>query len=224
MDQPEGRPGGTRTFVRALRFRRLTPVYDALLRLTTREGAFRRMVVEHLQLRGGLRVLDLGCGTGSLALLIKRLHPHVEVVGIDADPDVLAIARAKAAVAGLEVELIEGGIDAVAAPDSSFDRVVSSLVFHHLKRGVKCAALREAHRVLREQGSFHLADWGPMSSPWLRAMFLPVRVLDGRESTRDHLDDTLPRLIREAGFELDPDSPRLITMFGRLSVYRGSRG
>jgi len=54
-------------------------------------------------------------------------------------------------------------------------------------------------------------------------MFLPGRALDGRENTHAHLDDTLPRLMREVGFELDLDPPRLITMFGQLSVYRGRR-
>lgn len=213
----------SRTFVPALGFRRLTPLYDLVLRLALREATFRRMVVERLDLRDGQRVLDLGCGTGSLALLIKRLHPRVEVVGIDADPDVLAIARSKAAAAGLEVQLVHGSVDAIRLPDATFDRVVSSLVFHHLKRDVKRAATDEAYRVLRDGGSFCLADWGPMPTPLLRAMFLPVRLLDGLERFHDNRDDTLTRLMGEVGFELDPQTARLTTAFGRLSIYRGRK-
>jgi SAM-dependent methyltransferase len=208
-------------FVPALGHRRLTPIYDRVVGMSIRYAAFHRLVVGRMQLREGLSVMDLGCGTGSLALGIKRRFPGVEVVGVDIDPDVLAIARHKAAGAGLDVELIQGGTDRLGFPDASFDRVVSSLVFHHLERDVKRATLREARRVLRPQGTFCLADWGPMPSRLLRAMFLPVRLLDGLERVRDNMDDTLPRLMREAGFDLDEPTPSLTTPLGRLSAYLG---
>lgn len=210
-------------FVPALGFRRLTPLYDRIVGMSIRYDAFQRMVVERMQLRPGLRILDLGCGTGSLALRIKRLYPGVEVVGIDLDPDVLAIARTKAIAAGLRLELVQGGIENLGVLDANFDRVVSSLVFHHLGRDTKVAALNQAFRILRPGGSFCLADWGPMTSPMLRAQFLPVRLLDGWERVRDNIDDTLPRLMVEAGFDLDPRTPHLTTALGRLSVYVGSQ-
>jgi SAM-dependent methyltransferase len=196
-------------------------LYDRLVGMSARYAAVHRMVVARMELRDGLRILDLGCGTGTLALAIKRAFPNVEVVGVDIDPDVLAIARSKAAAAGLDIELIQGSIDRLDFPDAGFDRVVSSLVFHHLDRDVKRSALGEARRVLRPPGSFCLADWGPMPSRLLRAMFLPVRLLDGLERVRDNMDDTLPRLMREAGFELDDPTPYLTTPLGRLSAYLG---
>jgi ubiquinone/menaquinone biosynthesis C-methylase UbiE len=67
------------------------------------ESKFKKRLVEQADIRENHRVLDLGCGTGTLTILIKKTHPNTEVVGLDGDQKVLDIARAKAAKA--EVEL-----------------------------------------------------------------------------------------------------------------------
>jgi ubiquinone/menaquinone biosynthesis C-methylase UbiE len=85
------------------------------------------------------------------------------VVGLDPDPKALAIAKRKAQRAGLAIQLDQGFSDGLPYPDASFDRVFSSLMFHHLKAEEKAATLREVRRVLRPGGSLHLLDFGPPS-------------------------------------------------------------
>jgi ubiquinone/menaquinone biosynthesis C-methylase UbiE len=97
-----------RDYLPALRFRALTRVYDPLVRFTTREGLFKRLLIEQAAPAPGQRVLDLGCGTGTLAIEVKRREPAAEVVGLDADPEMLAQARRKAEEVGVELELTEG--------------------------------------------------------------------------------------------------------------------
>ena len=81
---------------------------------------------------GGLRILDLGCGTGTLTVALARRAPSgSSVTGLDGDSDVLERARAKAQADDVEVELVRGLADSLPFPEGSFDRVVSSLVFHH---------------------------------------------------------------------------------------------
>jgi len=107
-----------------------------------------------------VRVLEVGCGTGNAALLIKRMRPQLDVVGLDPDPRALARAARKAERAGVTLELDRGFADELPYPDASFDRVLSSLVFHHLEADLRLASLREVFRVLRPGGSLHLMDFG----------------------------------------------------------------
>jgi SAM-dependent methyltransferase len=83
-------------YIPALRFRWLTAVYDPVVALTTRERTFKHRLLSQAQIEPGMRVLDLGCGTGTLAVWLKQRTPAAEVVGLDADPAVLALARRKA--------------------------------------------------------------------------------------------------------------------------------
>ena len=147
-------------YIPALSYAWLTRWYDPVVRWTTREAVFRGRLLAQATIKPGHRVLDVGCGTGSLALLIKRAQPGAIVTGIDGDSTILASAKAKAAHAHVGIEWTEGRADALPFPDASFERVVSSLVFHHLDRATKLAALREIHRVLAPGGEFHFADWG----------------------------------------------------------------
>lgn len=82
-------------YIPALGFHWLTPLYDPALRWLMREAEIKRFLVEQMAIRPDMHVLDLGCGTGTLTIMIKQLHPNVEVTGIDGDPEVLAIAREK---------------------------------------------------------------------------------------------------------------------------------
>ncbi|HET8592410.1 MAG TPA: class I SAM-dependent methyltransferase, partial [Solirubrobacterales bacterium] len=141
-----------RDYLPALRFPALTRVYDPLVRLTTREGHFKRLLIEQAAPMPGQRVLDLGCGTGTLAIELKRTEPGAEVAGLDADPEMLERARAKAEDAGVELGLDEGYSTELPYRERSFDLVLSTLFFHHLDPEPKRGTIVEIARVLRPGG------------------------------------------------------------------------
>jgi len=210
-------------YIPALRYGWLTPLYDPLLRWTLRESIFKRNLVDQARISKGHRVLDLGCGTGTLTLLIKSYHPKADVLGLDADPKVLEVARAKAAKAGLNVRLDHGMAFQLPYPDASFDRVISTLLFHHLTRENKERTLREVFRVLRPSGELHVADYGKAQNKLMRVAFLLVQMLDGFETTADNVSGLLPELFRMAGFMEVEESARYITIVGTLSLYRARK-
>ena len=86
----------SRTYLPAAGHDWFLPLYDPLVKLLGGETA-RKVLLDQAALRSGQRVLDVGCGTGTFAAMIKRLHPDVEVVGLDPYPKALARARCKAA-------------------------------------------------------------------------------------------------------------------------------
>jgi ubiquinone/menaquinone biosynthesis C-methylase UbiE len=154
-------PESPRTYLSATGRDWLLPLYDPFVKLLGGAGALERLL-DQAELRSGHRVLDVGCGTGTLATMIKRLHPDVEVAGLDPDPKALDRARRKAARAGLSIRFDQGFGDELPYPESSFDRVLSSFVFHHLPTDEKEKTLRAIRRVLRPGGSLHLLDFeGP---------------------------------------------------------------
>ena len=73
-------------YIPALGFAWLTSFYDPVVRWTTREATFKTLLVEQADIRAGHRVLDLGCGTGTLTMMLKRRQPAAAIVGIDGDP------------------------------------------------------------------------------------------------------------------------------------------
>jgi ubiquinone/menaquinone biosynthesis C-methylase UbiE len=217
--EPPNRP---QPYVPALGFHRLTRFYDPVLRLTLREESFKRQLLEQARIRAGQHVLDLGCGTATLTIMAKRRCPGARVAGIDGDPNVLAIARRKAAAAGVDVELREGMAFAPPFPPGSFDRVLSSLVFHHLTTDGKRRTLAAVRRLLRPGGELHVADWGRPHNVLMRLAALGIRLLDGHETTADNLEGRLASLMAEAGFAESAETHRRMTMFGTLCLYRAA--
>jgi len=206
-------------YIPALRYHWLTIFYDPILRWTLRESTFKRQLLKQARVERGHRVLDLGCGTGTLALLIKNHNPKTDVIGLDADPKVLEVARAKAARAGLHVGLDHGMAFELPYLDACFDRVISSLLFHHLTRENKERTLREVFRVLRPGGEFHVADYGKAKGKLMRIAFLFVQMLDGFATTADNVKGLLPEFFRTAGFKNVQESARYMTIVGTLSLY-----
>lgn len=133
---------------------------DPLIRLALSLHDFQRLLLEPGGLCAGEQVLDVGCGTGALAILTKRLHPHTDVWGIEKDADALDIAKVKAARAGVVVTFQQGTSSELPFPDASLDHAFSTFVFHHLNREQKQQSLREIIRVLRPGGALHIADFG----------------------------------------------------------------
>jgi ubiquinone/menaquinone biosynthesis C-methylase UbiE len=203
-------------YVPAAGFRALTRFYDPILALTSREGAFRSRLLAAVTARlpAGGRVLDVGCGTGSFALLLAAERPDVSILGLDGDPEALAIAAGKAP----SIEFRQALADATGEPAGSADAVTMSLVLHHLAPAGKAAALDEARRVLKPGGTLHVADWGRPQDPAMRVAFTLLQLVDGFATTRDHAAGRLPSIIESAGFTPTPAHATLRTAFGSLEL------
>lgn len=210
-------------YVPALGFDRLTGLYDPVVRITTRESAFKRRLLEQAGLAEGQRVLDLACGTGTLALSAKRRQPSAQLTGLDADPSMLERARRKAEAERVDVQFDEGRSDELPYADSSFDVVLSSLFFHHLPGDAKRRTAREIARVLRPGGELHVADWGPPGGPLTSALFLVVRLFDGFEETRDNVEGGLPGIFEGGSLTEVHERGRLRVLFGVLAFYSARR-
>ncbi len=143
----------------ALRFRWLTPFYDAVVGTPTRERSFKQALIRQARLEPGHEVRDLACGAGTLTIWIKEQQPQADVVGVDGDSAILAIARRKAGYAGTPVRCVQALSYRLPYSAACFDRVVSSLFFHHLSWENKQRTARELYRVLKPGGELH-ADWG----------------------------------------------------------------
>ena len=202
-------------YIPALGHDALTPFYDQFFAATMREQEFKRELVRQINLRPGERILDLGCGTATLLMMLKRAEPAGEVIGLDADEKVLAIARRKIQAADLDIQLDHGMAYQLPYADNSLDHVVSSLVLHHLALENKQRAFREVHRVLRPGGEFHIADFGRPRHLWAR---LINPIMRGFEETRENFAGRLPALLVEAGFIEVAETQHYGTMFGTVTL------
>ncbi|MCW2993689.1 MAG: methylase involved in ubiquinone/menaquinone biosynthesis [Conexibacter sp.] len=201
---------------------RVAPVrfYDAVAALT-RERRWRGLVVAHVAPRPGEAIVDVGCGTGSLALLLARVQPAARIVGVDPDPDVLAVARRKADAAGVVVDWRVGMGDAL--EEVGADVVVSSLVLHQCPPAMKRAILAAMHAALAPGGRLVIADYGRQRTRAMRLAFRVVQLADGRANTQPNADGALPGLIAEAGFGDVREVEVVPTMTGSISVYVARR-
>jgi ubiquinone/menaquinone biosynthesis C-methylase UbiE len=212
-----------RPFIPALRFHWLTSIYDPVVRLTTREATFKDCLLRQAALRPGEAVLDVGCGTGTLAITALAHEPGASVTGLDADDRILTIARCKAAQAGVAIRFEHALADRMPFSDARFDVVLSSLFFHHLESGTKRATLQEIVRVLKPGGRLSVADWGAPQNVLMRAAFQSIRLLDGYATTADSIAGRLPQMMTEAGFQAVENTCNFATVFGTLALYQARK-
>jgi len=205
-------------YIPALSFEKVTPCYDLVLCWTMREAMFKPRLVEQAHIQPGHHVLDLGCGAATLTVLVKQRRPRATVVGLDGDAAILALARAKVARVGVKISFAQGMAFQLPYLEHTFDRVLTSLLLHHLTSEHKRRTLKETFRVLRPGGELHVTDFGKPHNAVMLAVSVIVRWL---EEAHENVKGMLPGLIREAGFERVEETARYTTAFGTLSCYRG---
>lgn len=206
-------------YIPALSFKWLTPLYDPLLKWGMREETFKSKLIENADIQPGMKILDLGCDTGTLTRMIKRAYSDANITGLDGDTDVLDIARKRSR--GVDVQWDEGLASSLPYPVSAFDRVATSLVIHHLTTDDKRRACKEIYRVLRPQGQLHVLDFGAPHS--LPASFM-TSYMRGLKEVADNFDGLIPRFIAQAGFGLVSEAEHFLTLFGPLSVWKAVKG
>lgn len=190
--------------------------YDQVVSLLTlgRRARLRNMTIALARIQPGDRVLEVGCGTGDVA--IAACAPaglRGSVSGIDASPEMIAVARAKAARAGLTIDFRVEPIEALTHPDATFDIVLSSLMMHHLPDDLKRLGLAEIARVLKPGGRLLIVDVKRPSTHLSRV--LNVLMLHGRLKTA--IQD-LPAMLNDAGYiGIEAGA----TEFGMLGFVRG---
>jgi ubiquinone/menaquinone biosynthesis C-methylase UbiE len=189
------------------------PLYDVFTRLLGFQKVLRALL-DQAALAPRHLVLDVGCGTGTLAVLIKRLYPAVEVTGLDPDPRALARAAAKASAAGVAIRFDRGFGDALPYPDASFDRVFSSMMFHHLHKEDKPKVLAEIRRVLKPAGALEFLDFAGA-----RPHSFLAQVLHGHQPLSPAGEERMLERFRGAGFVDPRKTYERGTAFGRIAFY-----
>lgn len=210
----------TKKYIPALGFDWLTPVYDPVVRLTTREFAFKRALLKQANLAGNQTILDLACGTGTLAVGIKKRFPETKVFAVDADVKILRLARDKAEKYQAVICFEQSFSDALPFAEGSFDRVFSTLFFHHLTLERKISTLREVFRVLKPGGEFHLADYALPRNKIQFVLSKSVRLIDGFETTRDNLRGRLTILMKQNGFADAGRTGYFKTILGTIRLFK----
>lgn len=208
-------------FTPALGRSAFTGVYDLAIRLLTREHVWRTALLDHVAPRDGERIIDVGCGTGSFALLMKRRAPGATIVGLDPDPNILDRAEAKARKAGLAIEWMQGFASDAATSGSQFDKSVSSLVFHQVPTPGKEPGIQAMAAALKPGGELHIADYALQDTLAMRALFRnTVQRLDGLADTQPNADGAIERIL--AGITGTPVAPmrKISTLTGGISLFK----
>jgi ubiquinone/menaquinone biosynthesis C-methylase UbiE len=137
--------------------------YDLLIWLVTlgRERVFREKMLRLAHLKPGESVLDIGCGTGSLAISARRQVGRTSTVcGLDASPEMIARAEKKARKAHVDVGFKIAFAQSLPFPDAQFDVVLTTMMLHHLPKKGRGELAGEIRRVLKPGGRVLAIDFG----------------------------------------------------------------
>lgn len=184
-----------------------------------RASRVRRTIADLANVEQGQSVLDVGCGTGTLAIMLcDRAGEGGEVCGVDASPEMIAVARRKAAKRNADVDFEIGLIERLPYADALFDRALCTLVLHHLDEHLQQRGLREIVRVLKPGGRLLLVDFGGSSGGSLLGHLMASLHGHGQEHVEGGTHP-LVHLMNDAGF-VDVDI--LPTKHGQYAFVSGA--
>jgi ubiquinone/menaquinone biosynthesis C-methylase UbiE len=191
---------------------RWAPYYDFVTNLMTLGHArpLRRLTVDNAFIKPGDSVLDVGCGTGEVSLLAKTRAKAGKVYGIDPAPEMIAVARKKAARKKLDIDFRVGVIESLPFPDSSIDVVTSSLMMHHLPEDLKVRGLAEIYRVLKPGGRLLVADFMRPTGSFPNHLFIAFTRHQGLKSGIEDIQ----KLLKAAGFNQITQSDENVLVIG----------
>ena len=212
-----------KNYIPALKYNWLTKIYNPLVAFTMPELKFKRALIQQANIENNHKVLDFGVGTATLSLLVKKEHQGAIVNGVDVDDKILKIAAEKIKEKKAEITLTKYDGLILPYPTEHFDRVLTSLVFHHLDKNQKENSLKEIYRVLKPNGEIHIADWGKSNHFGMRIAFYFVQFLDGFKTTTDNVNGLIPEYLKNAQFKNVETLKSFNTIFGTLCLYKGTK-
>lgn len=210
-------------FIPALKYDWLTKIYDPVVQATMPEDKFKNALIAQAAIKDNAHVLDFGCGSLTLSIMAKIIQPSAFIHAVDVDEKILKIASDKMKQTGEEIFIQRYDGRILPYPSNTFDRVISSLVFHHLDREQKMNSLYEIFRVLKPGGELHIADWGKAKNGLMRSAFYLIQMLDGFKTTTDNVKGLIPAYMTQAGFMDVRETEQFQTIFGTLALYRARK-
>lgn len=207
-------------FIPALKFQWLTPYYDRLISRLMPEKKFKSQLIANATIYENWKILDFGIGTATLSIMAWQTQPDADYTGIDIDEKILQLAKQKiiSKNAPINTMLYNGGT--LPFDDHSFDRIISSLVIHHLTDEQKIFAFQEFKRILKPQGEVHIADWGKADNLLMRLLFHIVQLLDGYKTTSANVDGRLPDMMLSSGFRDVQIINYFNTLLGTIQIFK----
>jgi ubiquinone/menaquinone biosynthesis C-methylase UbiE len=178
----------------------------------------RDVVIDAMQLASGQRLLELGCGSGRLAIQIKTQWPDIAITAVDGNSDIMKVAQQKAEHAGAVIDFVLG--DFTSCPlEGTYDRVYSTLVLHHLNLEAKQEVFARVHGLLAEDGKLVIADFtGHHHGPGQAILSKLSTLSDPLGGKSTHRDGSFEAAMRDT-FRNVRSVTRVPSVFGTIEVW-----
>ena len=199
----------------------LTDLFDTFISCVIPESKIKGDLIDSMNISDDEKILDFGCGTGTLLILGKQKNPNAHFVGVDIDPRILTIAQRKIERQKLDISLIEYDGGELPQKANSVDKVMTSLMMHHLTTEKKKKAIKEIFRILVKGGKLYVADFGKQKNP----VFNLIGNITAKfqEEVDANFKGLLPDLMTTAGFYNVQTLKTYNTKVGTIYIYSGDK-
>ena len=209
-----------KSFIAALKFKSLTSYFDIFLRSLMQEVKIKNQFIEFAQVKREEKILDFGCGTGNLLFMLAARYPNNELIGVDIDENILKIAHEKLLNKNMIIHLDNYNGTKLPYEDNHFDKVLSSLVIHHISTENKLLIFEELRRVIKPGGKIFILDFAKQKSIYSKTI---VQILRKLEPIDDNIKGLIPHILKKAEFHNVMDANYYKTWFGGLTIYHGEK-